>query len=56
MIGQKHRLEKLYASHFKRKIDTLDFIDELDNMIEGKDIKECELVFIREQLYKTLRK
>lgn len=55
-IGEKQRLEELYIRHFKKDIDTLDFIDELDSIIESKNINESELVFIREYIYKIHNK
>lgn len=51
-IGQRYKVESLYTRHFSNSIDTLDFIDELENILENKDISESELVFIREHIYK----
>ncbi|MEG0855811.1 MAG: hypothetical protein RSG52_04935 [Terrisporobacter sp.] len=53
-IGQRRKIENLYISHFKKEIDTLDFLDKMDEILEGKDIKSSDLVFIREYLYKKV--
>lgn len=55
-IGKREKLESLYINHFKGTIDTLDFIDKIDNLIKDKDISETDLIFIREYLYKKLNK
>lgn len=54
-IGYKNRLERLYLKHFAKEIDTLDFVDEMDNILEGKKIDKSDLVFIREYLYKKFK-
>ena len=53
-IGQKRKMENLYIRHFKKELDTLDFLDEMDNLLEGKDVDSSDLVFIREYLYKKV--
>ena len=55
-IGKKEKIESLYTKHFSKAIETLDFIDELDSLIEGKNVSESELVFIREYIYKKYNK
>lgn len=55
IIGNKEELERVYSSYFKNDLDTLDFVDVVDRLIDGKDIRESDLVFIREYLYKTLK-
>ena len=55
-IGNKSKIESLYEKHFSKNIDTLDFIDELDIIIDDKNISESDLVFIREYIYKKYNK
>ena len=52
----KSKDERLSDERVKKDIDTLDFIDELDSIIESKNINESELVFIREYIYKIHNK
>lgn len=53
-IGQKRKIENLYIKHFKKELDTLDFLDKMNDILEGKDVASSDLVFIREYLYKKV--
>ena len=51
-IGKRQKIENLYLRHFRKEIDTLDFLDEMDIILGNIPLDKSDLVFIREYLYR----
>ena len=51
-IGDRTKIENLFLKYFKKEIDAIELYDKAQEILEGKNISDNEVAFIREYLRK----
>lgn len=51
-IANRTKIEHLFLKYFKKEIDAIELYDKVQEILEGKNISDNEVAFIREYLRK----